>query len=251
MILGIGSQRRGCIIAYGRYPEKGMLFPPNSPVPAQNKAFATALMQLTDQLAETVIAGRESASHVMAIGIDRGWKPRVVEWVCLRSKHKALLYPSLGFNWSKYAPERQDGKARSNVVAVADHCYLAQGKGFRYIGHHSDYWREYAQRSFLVPALTPGATAIYGTDPLAHYDLAIEIVAEYLAGKGVDDGGKEFWRWTSKPGSKNHGLDQVTGALALASYLRLYDATQVLAGGRNKNRKSKIAPRVRIVRRTK
>jgi phage replication-related protein YjqB (UPF0714/DUF867 family) len=43
----------------------------------------------------------------------------------------------------------------------------------------------------------------------------------------------------------------VTGALALASYLRLYDATQVLAGGRNKNRKSKIAPRVRIVRRTK
>lgn len=251
VVLAVGTQRRACVIAYGRYPESGMLFPPNAPVPFQNKAFAVALSNLVDQIAALPLRSASGSARVCAIGIDRGWKPRVVEWVCNRSKHKGILYPSLGYGWSKYAPERQDGKLRTNVVGVGDHCYLAQGKGFRFIGHHADYWREYAQRSFLVPALTPGSTAVYGSDPLAHYDLGCEIVAERLTDKGIGANNTEFWKWSGKPGAKNHGLDEITGALALASYLRLYDATQTLAGGIRAKAKAKHAPRVRIIRRGK
>lgn len=247
VIMAVSSQRRACVVAYGRYPESGMLFPPNSPVPVQNKTLGARLMELVDSLAVLPLPGNGTISHVSAIGIDRGWKPRIVEWVCTRSKHTGILYPSLGYAWSKYAPERQNGKRKDNVLGIGDHCFLAKGKGFRYIGHHADYWREYAQRSFLVPALTAGSTAIYGSDPLAHYDFACEICAEQLVDKGVGENQTEFWRWAKKPGAQNHGLDEVTGALALASYLRLYDTGQLLAGTSKK--KPKRRSRVRLVRR--
>jgi hypothetical protein len=251
VILGVGPKRVACVIAYGRYPETGMLFEPNSPVPAQNKAFAGALYNLVEQLTALPVKSASNAnwqSTIWALGIDRGWKPRIVEWVCNRSSHSSILYPSLGLGWSKYAPEKQDGQRRTNVVAVGDHCFLAQGKGFRFIGHHADYWREYAQRSFLVPALTPGSTSIYGNDPLAHYDFGCEVAAERLSDKGIGANNTEFWKWYVRPGASNHGLDEVTGALALASYLRLFDGQQVLASAFSPSKKPAKAVPVRLRR---
>jgi hypothetical protein len=78
--------------------------------------------------------------------------------------------------------------------------------------------------------LTAGATAIYGGDDLEHYDFAREICSEVLADKGCGTNGTEFWRYVKGPGAKNHYLDCVVGCMVLASWLRLYDATQTLAG---------------------
>lgn len=250
-IVAIGSQRRACIVAYGRYPEKGMLYPSDSTTTHQNKAFSLALGNLINMLGDTPIQSEKGPVNVCAIAPDRGWKPRIVEFVCTRSKHKGILYPSLGYASRKYAPERTDGKSRTNVLGVRDHCYLAQGKGFRYLGFHSDYWKEYAQRSFLAPALTPGSTAIYGTDPLEHYDLGCEICAEILTDKGFGTNGTEYWTWTPKPNAKNHGLDEITQALMLASWVGVYDAKQTTAGPGGKKPKKGFArkSRLKIIRR--
>jgi hypothetical protein len=247
VVVAVGSQRRAVVIGYGRYPETGAVFEPNALVTEQNKLFAVALDNLINLLCGTVIKSAGRNVRLSGIGIDRGWKPRIVEWVCARSKHSAILYPCLGYAWSKYAPERQDGKARANVIGVGDHCYLAQGKGFRYLGQHADYWREYAQRSFLAPALTAGASAIYGTDMSEHHSFAVEIVAETLADKGVGQNGTEFWRWVKRPGAQNHYLDCFSGSLMLASWLRLFDATQTLAQ-RQAGRRPKRKPRLKLIR---
>ena len=249
-ILGIGPARKGVVLAYGRYPETGVLFPPNALVPEQNKALATTLTNLIDMIATTPIKSERGNVFVCGIAPDRNWKPRIIEWVCSRSKHKNILWPSRGIGWSKYSPERTDGKAKLSVLGVGDHCFTAQGKGFRYLGHHTDYWKEYAQRSFLAPPLTAGATAIYGFDPLEHYDYGTEIASEVLADKGIGDQGTEFWRYTVRPGVRNHYLDCLVGCLALASWLRLYDATQTTAGkGNGKKAGKKVRKsRVRLVR---
>jgi len=248
VVVAVGSQRRSTVIAYGRYPEKGAVFEPNALVTEQNKLFAVALDNLINLLCGTVIKSAGGNVRLSGIGVDRGWKPRIVEWVCSRSKHSAILYPALGYAWSKYAPERPDGKARANVLGVGDHCYLAKGKGFRYLGQHADYWREYAQRSFLAPALTAGASAIYGADMSEHHSFASEIVAETLADKGVGQNGTEFWRWVKRPGTSNHYLDCFSGALMLASWLRLFDATQTLAKRPGAGNRPKRKPRLKLIR---
>jgi hypothetical protein len=249
-ILGIGTGRRKLVLAYGRYPEKGSLFEPNAIVPVQNKALAVELDNLINMLATTSIKSERGPVDVCGIAPDRNWKPRIIEYVCSRSKHKAILYPSRGIGWSKYAPERADGKSKLSVVGVGDHCYLALGKGFRYLGHHADYWKEYVQRAFLAPPLTAGSLSLYGNDPIAHYDFGCEITAEVLADKGIGSQGTEFWRFNSRPGATNHFLDCTSGAAALASYLRLFDATQTLAGSarRGAAKRGKVS-RIRIVRR--
>lgn len=247
IVLGVGPSRKACVIGYGRYPESGALFPPNAPTPLQNKSFSVALGNLITLIGDMQIKSDNGIIKVSGIAPDRGWKPRIVEWVCTRSKHKNILYPALGFNAQKYAPDRIDGKMRQNVVGVGDHCYLATGKGFRYLGQNVDFWKEYTQRSFLAPALTAGSTAIYGTDPLEHYDFACEIVAEKLADRGIGQNGSEWWKWVMRPGAKNHYLDCTSGALMLASWLRLYDAGQTTASGVNKKRKTRRS-RVKLVR---
>jgi hypothetical protein len=250
VVLGLGTQRRSSVLAYGRYPESGALFESDALIPEQNKAFAVALDNLVNLLNATPIKAPGGVIRLSGIGIDRGWKPRIVEWVCSRSRHASILYPCLGYNYAKYAPERRDGKARAGVTGVGDHCYLAQGKGFRYLGQHTDYWREYTQRAFLAPALTAGACAIYGTDAMEHHAFAGEIVAELLADKGVGQNGTEFWRWNKRPAAKNHYLDCLSGTQMLASWLRLSDSSQTLAARpapvKAANRRR---PRLKLVRR--
>lgn len=251
IVIGIGTQRRSCIIAYGRYPETGLLYEKNALVPQQNKALALALDGLINHLYTTPIKARIPGGivNLAGIGIDRGWKPRIVEWVCSRSKHSSILYPCLGYSSAKYVPENKAGKPRQNVLGVGDHCYLAQGKGFRYIGQMVDYWREYTQRAFLAPALTAGACALYGGDAMEHYAFALEIVAETLADKGMGANGTEFWKWTKRPGAKNHYLDCTSGAEMLASYLRLTDAQQTLSTkAPGKSRVKTRKPRLKLIR---
>ena len=246
-IVAVGNPRRAVTIAYGRYPETGSLFEDGATLPQQNKALAVALKNLIDTLATTPIKTDSEPVTVCGIGIDRGWRPRIIEWVCSRSKHKAILWPTLGKGWERYAPERDDGKLRTGVIGVGDHCFHADGKGFRYLGWHTDYWKEYLQRSYLAPALTAGSTAIYGKDPLEHYDFGCEITAEVLADKGIGQKGVEFWKFNKRPGAKNHKLDWSAAALMLASYLRLYDAQAVISGGKKKVAAKKRKTRVKVI----
>jgi len=230
-IVAFGPQRQASVIAYGRYPERGTLYEKNALVPEQNRAFSAALMHLVDTLFSAPIKCKDGKRvNLSACGIDRGWKPRIVEYVCLRSKHKELLYPMLGFGGAKFAPVKANGQKKQNVTAVGDHLYMAMGTGVRFLGMHSDYWQEYAQRSFFAPASTAGSTSLYGKDAMFHLDYAAEITSETLSDKGIGSAGTEFWRWSKKPGAENHFLDTLKMAIALGSWLRMLDARAVLAG---------------------
>jgi hypothetical protein len=248
-IIAFGPQRQSSVISYGRYPERGTLYPKNALVPEQNRAFSSALSHIVNTLFSAPITSADGKRvSLSGCGIDRGWKPRIVEYVCSRSRYKSQLYPMLGFGGGKFAPTKANGQKKQNVIAVGDHLYMAQGTGFRFIGMHSDYWQEYAQRSFLAPAMTAGATSLYGKDPLAHIDYAAEITAEMLSDKGIGSNGTEFWRWSKKPGAENHFLDTLKMAIALGSWLRMHDAASILAGDLKASRKASRRPRVLLKR---
>ena len=249
-IVAFGPQRQTSVISYGRYPDRGTLYEKNALVPEQNRAFSVALSHLVETLFNSPIKTADGKRiNISGCGIDRGWKPRIVEYVCSRSKHKALLWPMLGFASQKFAPVRANGQKKANVTAVGDHLYSAQGTGFRFLGMHSDYWQEYAQRSFLAPALTAGATSLFGNDAMFHLDYAAEVASEMLSDKGVGAAGTEFWKWSKKPGAKNHFLDTLKMAIALGSWLRMLDAGAILAGDIRASRSAKSNHRRIVLKR--
>jgi hypothetical protein len=96
--------------------------------------------------------------------------------------------------------------------------------------------------------MTAGATSLYGKDPMAHLDYAAEITAEMLSDKGLGSNGTEFWRWSKKPGAENHYLDTLKMAIALGSWLRMHDASSILAGDIMASRKASRRPRVILKR---
>jgi hypothetical protein len=87
------------------------------------------------------------------------------------------------------------------------------------------YWREVMQSGFLETPLMPGSLSLFGRDAAEHYRFAQEVCAERLVRKYQAYGGRETttaWDWmTTGP---EHFCDALTGAFALASWFRAYDA---------------------------
>jgi len=225
VIMAIGTGRVASVIGYGRYPETGRLFSMDIPKDQQNSIMYGVLNNLVGMIfKQRIVTEAGEVMPLSGVGIDRGWMTDIVDMVCLRSPYSGMLFPTRGFGWEQYAPERANGKPRDGVMAIADHCHLAQGKRFRYLGIHVDYWKEYMQRAWMAVPLTAGSLTVYGKEPEAHVAYAGEIVAEVLADHGMGTKGTEFWKWNKKPNTPNHWLDATSNCLALATILNLFAA---------------------------
>ena len=87
------------------------------------------------------------------------------------------------------------------------------------------YWREVMQSGYLETPLMDGSLSLFGTDAAVHFQYATEICAEKLVRKYQVYAGRDTttaWDWmTTGP---EHFCDATTGAFALASWFRAYDA---------------------------
>ena len=161
-----------------------------------------------------------------AICFDVGWETKTVTSAIKTIPSKIPVIAAKGSGWRTYKPYKPGGEKRDNIIGVGDHCCLAKSENGEYLSIHTDYWREEAQRAWLASPLQHGSISIYGKDKLEHYEFATEICSERLADKGTLQNGTESWVW-NKTG-RNHWGDVVSGMFAVASWYRLYDATETI-----------------------
>ena len=228
MILGIGSNRRAVILGYGRYPENAPIYPPKATKTQMESAFTARLSELVRQIADKPIKVQGGYTRVGVIGVDGNWQTKLVNRVHKVSPARGLMTVVRGTATEKFVPAKPDGEWKAGVASVGDNCYEFLDKfARRCIRSHSNYWKEYAQRSFLQPPLLSGSVCFAGDSPTEHYDCAVEIVSQQLAFRGVDKNGKEFWRWKIRSvGAADHYLDCLAQCLMLASFKRYFNAKQ-------------------------
>ena len=224
MVVAIGPERKCSILAYGRYPDRGELFPNEMPEGQKNALLEQYLHTLVNRIASAQIPSHDGKRMypVQGVVIDRGFLPGAVQNVAFRSVHAAKLHLAIGYAWNKYAPETAAGKLRPSVLATGNNLFIAQGKLTHYIGVHVDHWREVAQGLFLSTPNMPDSCSLFGSAPDVHGLIARELTAETLLDKGIGVNGVAFWMWKQKPNSTNHYLDVLVYALALASRMGLW-----------------------------
>ena len=223
-VTAFGAGRVAAVVAYGRYPERGPLVPPNSSDLVRNRAVAAAVRAVTEQIAALRlrdVAGRKIP--LRALGFDRGYLPSVI--------HRALYvirkmipvpFPIVamrGFPWNKFGVRQKD------MLRRGDHVFATRSQYGEYLAEMAPYWREVMQSGFLETPLMPGSLSLYGTNPTAHFEFANEITAEKLVRKYVVSGragsAETAWEWSVS--GDNHYCDVLTGCFALASWFRCYD----------------------------
>lgn len=226
-LLAVGAGRVCGVIAYGRYPETGRLYPEKSTPTKMRLAIANGIASVVSKI-EALPIRRTSGQRVRihAICFDSGWETKVVARTIKTLRAPFHLIISKGFGWKNYRPFKQGGEQRDGVTAVGDHFHISESENGAFLCVHADYWREEAQRSLLARPLSPGSISFYGRDTTEHYDFAGEICAEKLVDKGIGLNGTEMWVWNKT--SVNHWGDVLTGCLATAALYRFYDATEDL-----------------------
>ncbi|MBO7685776.1 MAG: hypothetical protein J6V72_05300 [Kiritimatiellae bacterium] len=224
-LVAFGPSRVGAVIDYGRFPADGSpLVPPNSSDLLRNRRVAAAIREVVNIVATRRIRdAKNRAVRVRALGFDRGWLPDVVHrTLYVIRKRVPVGFPIVamrGFPWNKF------GTRASDILRRGDHIFATRSKYGEYLAFMAPYWREIQQSGWLETPLMPGSLSTFGQDALTHTQLATEVCAEKLVRKYQAYSGRETttaWDWiTTGP---EHYCDALTGAFALASWFRAYDA---------------------------
>jgi len=231
-LVAFGPQRVAAVIDYGRFPADGSpLVPPNASDLMRNRRVAAAMREVVKFVATRRIRdARGRAVRIRAFAFDRGWLPDVVHrTLFVLRKRLPLGFPIAsmrGFPWNKFGTRKED------MLRRGDHIFATRSRFGEYLAFMAPYWREVMQSGFLETPLMPGSLSIFGRDAAEHYRFAQEIVAERLVRKYQAYGGRETttaWDWmTTGP---EHYCDALTGAFALASWFRAYDALSATIDG--------------------
>lgn len=225
-LVAFGPSRVGAVIDYGRFPADGSpLVPPNSSDLFRNRRVAAAIREVVNIIAKRRIRDvKNRAVRVRALGFDRGWLPDVVHrTLYVIRKRVPVGFPIVamrGFPWNKF------GTRAADILRRGDHIFATRSKYGEYLAFMAPYWREIQQSGWLETPLMPGSLSIFGQDALTHTQLATEVCAEKLVRKYQAYSGRETttaWDWMP-PTGPNHYCDALTGAFALASWFRAYDA---------------------------
>lgn len=226
VIVAFGPSRVAAVIDYGRYPADGSpLVPPNSSDLVRNRRVAAAIREIVNTIATRRIRDAKGrAVRVRALGFDRGWLPDVVHRALyVIRKRVPVGFPIVamrGFPWNKF------GTRAADILRRGDHVFATRSRYGEYLAYMAPYWREIQQASWLeTPPLMPGSLSLFGRDSVAHTQFAAEICAEKLVRKYQAYGGRETttaWDWLNT--GPEHYCDAATGAFALASWFRAYDA---------------------------
>lgn len=212
-VLAVGDRNTTAIVAYGRHPQRGRLYPEHTPADAVANAIANGLAHITATLETLPFHRHDGAPAALeALCFDGGWQTTAVAAFTQAVRAPFRVIWSKGFGFRNY-------KQKMALGDPGHFCHLSESRdnGF-FLAIHVDYWREYAQRTFYASPLQPGSCAFYGSDPEAHGHFAAEVAAEQLQDKGISDRGFDFWQWHIT--GPNHYGDTLTGCFALASYYK-------------------------------
>lgn len=227
VIVAFGPSRVAAIIDYGRFPSDGRpLVPPGSSDYERNNLVAAGIHYIIKMMREkrlVDILGRRI--NLRALAFDRGWLPDVVHRTLFVNREKTPLPFSLvamrGFPWNKFGTRQSDILRRDSSGYV----FVTRSQFGEYIAQMSAFWREIAQSAFLEKPLMPGSLSIFGKKEIEHFQLASEICAEKLVRKyPVFNGNKTTMAWDWVTTGPEHFCDCISGAFALASWFRCYDA---------------------------
>jgi hypothetical protein len=225
VLVAFGPRRTAAVIDYGRYPADGSpLVPPNSSDLLRNRRVAAGVREIVRMIATRRLRDHKNrAVRVRALGFDRGWLPDVLHrTLYVIRKRIPVGFPIVamrGFPWNKFGTRKED------ILRRGDHVFATRSRYGEYLAFMAPYWREVMQSGFLETPLQEGSLSLFGKDAGAHFQYATEVCAEKLVRKYQAYGGKETttaWDWmTTGP---EHFCDATTGAFALASWFRAYDA---------------------------
>ena len=225
VLVAFGPRRTAAVIDYGRYPADGSpLVPPNSSDLLRNRRVAAGVREIVRMIATRRLRDHKNrAVRVRALGFDRGWLPDVLHrTLYVIRKRIPVGFPIVamrGFPWNKFGMRKED------ILRRGDHVFATRSRYGEYLAFMAPYWREVMQSGFLETPLQEGSLSLFGKDAGAHFQYATEVCAEKLVRKYQAYGGKETttaWDWMTT--GQEHFCDATTGAFALASWFRAYDA---------------------------
>lgn len=193
-----------------------------------NGAILHGLMELTGELLEKQYVREDgTAMPIDLIGIDRGYKPKLVTECIARSPHAARMRPIRGDGITA-AMKPMDEYRDVEGALVGDHWRMDPVKKRGQLRHiHADvnYWKTFTHRCLATPLGTPGCVSFWGSKPDLHRMWAEHIAeSEYFIrtegrGRTVD----QWDRFTHQP--DNHGFDTHVYNHVLASFLGIVEAT--------------------------
>lgn len=217
-VVGFSPLQTAIVLSYGQYPEHGVLVPKNSTEFDQKKLIYNGLTKvhgILDDLRFVDTLGR--AHDIKCWGIDRGFLPEAVHYFARNTRSRFSIIPQKGYPASQYRPFGKD------VIGVAGtNCHITDSKFGQMLSLNVDPVKEVVQRSFLVEPLSPGSCSFWGNSLTMHIDFAEHICSELLTDKAVGNKGITFWKWSMKPGSKNHLFDTLVGCYGLALWYRVF-----------------------------
>lgn len=215
-VMAVGPRNVCHVVAYGRYPAVGRLFPENSAEAAVTIAVARGLRAVAQHIASLPLFRNRRRVTPWALCFDGGWQTATVAAFCQSVRAPMKVIWSKGFGSRNYRPPRT-----SALVRLGDNCHLSESvDNGTFLAVNADYWREVAQRAHLAEPFAAGGISLFQGSAETHADWIAECCAERLLDKGVDpSSGKPFWRWQSA--GPNHFGDVLSGLFATASWFGL------------------------------
>lgn len=197
------------VAAWGKWPEgRALIDKDRRSGLTEAQAVAGAVVELAQYLNALQVVVGGVPRYVDCLGVDCGFLTDTVIQTCASLRMPMRVVPVRGFSSKTFRPQR-------NSIKRGDGWHVTDWPQGRVMSINVDHWREQMQRSFLLPAGTPGSTALYGTDPREHRQLAEEIASEILAEK-VETPVAMYYNWRRKPGVPNDKGDAMVYARALA-----------------------------------
>jgi hypothetical protein len=224
MITAFGVEREVAVIAYGSFPSTGkQIYDKNDDEEVKRSKIAKVIQALLEDLsaAQFHVRGSNDLVSIDCVGIDSGWSTKTVHQICETNKRKFVrIEPMKGVPWVNFHPVDAKGKPKGNVSLADEWAFRSRGKYSDFLGFHSDYFTELAQRSWLREPLQPGSVSLFSGE--SHTVLANEVTADEIVMKDETRRGVKIWKWNVK--RANHFGDCLKMALAMAYWHKIYRA---------------------------
>lgn len=237
-VLAFGPGGKAAVVDRGQYPRDGTaLVPPHADPATRNDLIARGIRTVVREIMMLPLR-HQNGTRVfpVACGVDAGYAPdavheainEIAQTVVL---HGMDLFATLGRNWSQF---KNFKKSEERDIVTKDHVYSGvtlkrvNGRVFarKYLGVHSDYWREVAQKALMGEVGAPGALSVFGRSESMHREWANEICYEVLLRTYREDR-KPFrmaWEWANSNPGHNHSMDCVYNCYAIAAWKGVFSA---------------------------
>lgn len=228
------------VLAYGRYPARGDLWPEKANALTRQQAIIRGLHALFGEIAATAFTRDGKRVDPALFLIDASFESDAVHRFAEAARFPFPVLPAIG-----RAAHRYRWHQSSIIGRPMEQCHRQRplSRHKQYVMANVDYWREIMQRAFLGEAGEAGGCTIHAAQtPRAHVPFAEHLCAERLAQKYDTPLG---WRyeWYHLPGTNWDWGDALTGCYVAAAI------TGLVSGGKAEPMKqAATAPRERVER---